>query len=203
MSRQSPHAATQSLTGTPDEIAEVVLDIENQHGLHARPAAAFVQTASRFSSIVEVSNLTAERGSPPRPAASPAFHCSISAREIALRSSAAGSDCQAALQAIRDLASAGFGEKIEGEARACAPANAGENQQLRLAGSPAPTVSRSAHSFALQSVEVIVDDTAPDEPAVEIEKLTGAMEAVRGQLQRSSGQSATNCHPRSASSDPV
>src|SRR5271166_1740791 len=33
----------------PRETAELVLTLENPHGLHARPAATFVQTVSRFS----------------------------------------------------------------------------------------------------------------------------------------------------------
>ena len=77
-------AATQSLTGTPDETAELVLEVHNQHGLHARPAAALVQTASRFSSIVEIANLTPRTVALPPPAASPAFRCSMFAKVIAL-----------------------------------------------------------------------------------------------------------------------
>src|SRR5919201_86575 len=38
------------------------LDIRNPLGLHARPAARFVQTAGRFDATVEVINLTSGRG---------------------------------------------------------------------------------------------------------------------------------------------
>jgi phosphotransferase system HPr (HPr) family protein len=35
----------------------VELEVRNAHGLHARPAALFVQTAARFSSDVRLKNL--------------------------------------------------------------------------------------------------------------------------------------------------
>jgi phosphotransferase system HPr (HPr) family protein len=34
------------------------IDITNEHGLHARPAARFVQTAARFQSSVTLRNLS-------------------------------------------------------------------------------------------------------------------------------------------------
>lgn len=37
--------------------AQIELEITNEHGLHARPAALFVQTAARFASSITVRNL--------------------------------------------------------------------------------------------------------------------------------------------------
>lgn len=40
----------------------VQLDITNEHGLHARPAAVFVQTAARFRSTITLTNLSRPGG---------------------------------------------------------------------------------------------------------------------------------------------
>jgi phosphotransferase system HPr (HPr) family protein len=37
---------------------QIQIDITNEHGLHARPAALFVQTAARFSSDITVTNVS-------------------------------------------------------------------------------------------------------------------------------------------------
>ncbi len=39
------------------EMARTELEIRNEHGLHARPAALFVQTASRFQAKITLENL--------------------------------------------------------------------------------------------------------------------------------------------------
>jgi len=182
-----PHVATQSLTRTPGETVELVLDIENQHGLHARPAAAFVQTASRFSSVIEVANLTAERG----PASARSL-TSLSLLNIRkgdrIKVVCQGSDCQAALQAIRDLASAGFGEKLDAE-----PVSAFQTKRPRSVGEargfPGADGIAIGPLAALQSVEVALDDAAPDEPSVEMAKLKDAMNAILQRLHGSGGSS--------------
>ena len=47
----------------PDEAAEsITLTLTNLHGLHARPAAKFVQTAARFAANVTVTDLTNGKG---------------------------------------------------------------------------------------------------------------------------------------------
>jgi phosphotransferase system HPr (HPr) family protein len=38
---------------------EATIPVRNKVGLHARPAALFVQTAAKFSSTIKVKNLTA------------------------------------------------------------------------------------------------------------------------------------------------
>lgn len=40
------------------EMAQTVLDVTNEHGLHARPAALFVRTASQFRSTIKLRNLS-------------------------------------------------------------------------------------------------------------------------------------------------
>lgn len=40
-------------------MAEATIQVKHKVGLHARPAAMFVQTATKFSSKIKVKNLTA------------------------------------------------------------------------------------------------------------------------------------------------
>lgn len=42
--------------------AQIQLEITNEHGLHARPAAIFVQTAARFKSDITLTNLSRPGG---------------------------------------------------------------------------------------------------------------------------------------------
>ena len=156
----NPLCTAQPLTGKPDEIAELVLDIANQHGLHARPAAALVQAVSRFSSAVEVSNLTGNRG----PASARSL-TSLSLLQIRkgdqIKVVCRGHDCAAALDAIRKLAAIDFGDKSD-----AAPATP----------APAPKAGAGAHGFpgsdgiaigtlaTLQPAELIADNQSSGDP---------------------------------------
>jgi phosphotransferase system HPr (HPr) family protein len=40
------------------DVAQIQLEVKNAHGLHARPAAVFVQTASQFESSIILRNLS-------------------------------------------------------------------------------------------------------------------------------------------------
>lgn len=175
-----PSTEAQNLTNTPGETAELVLTVENQHGLHARPAAALVQAVSRFSSSVEVSKLTSGRG--PVPARSLTSLSLLQVRQgDRIKVVVSGSDCQAALQMIRALAAAGFGEKAD------------------VMPAPSPQMARpatGARSFPgsdgiaigpltrLQAAELPGDDEPAGEPAAELKKLTAAMKSVSDQLRR-------------------
>jgi phosphocarrier protein FPr len=87
------------------------LTVRNRLGLHARPAARFVQTVGRFASSVTVRNLT--RHGPAVNARSINLVATQAIRqgdEIEL--SASGADAAAALAALQQLADAGFGDGI-------------------------------------------------------------------------------------------
>ncbi len=94
--------------GGPEE--ELRLLVRNPLGLHARPAARFVETAARFRADVRVVNATAGRG--PAPARSLTAVAGLGVRrghEIVVR--ARGPEAREALEAIRALAEAGFGDE--------------------------------------------------------------------------------------------
>ncbi len=184
----NPSVPAQPLTGEPDEIAELVLDIANQHGLHARPAAALVQAVSRFSSAVEVSNLTGNRG----PASARSL-TSLSLLQIRkgdqIKVVCRGHDCAAALDAVRKLAAIDFGDKPD-----AAP----------VAPAPAPKAVAGAHGFpgsdgiaigtlaTLQPAELIADDQSSGDPATEMAKLAAAMKAVSDEVQQAKRGAGAN-----------
>jgi phosphocarrier protein FPr len=92
---------------------EIRLQVQNRVGLHARPAALFVQTLQPFKlSKVLISNLTTGGG--PVNARSLTSVLALNVRkgnEILI--AASGPDAGAALDALRELAAANFGDKEE------------------------------------------------------------------------------------------
>jgi phosphotransferase system HPr (HPr) family protein len=88
------------------------MDVHNDSGLHARPAATFVKAAAAFRSLIRIENLT--RGSAPANARSllavlgSGVECGHR-----IRISAEGEDEIAAVAALRALAESGFGEATQ------------------------------------------------------------------------------------------
>jgi multiphosphoryl transfer protein len=94
----------------PDEATEsITLTLTNMHGLHARPAAKFVQTAGRFMANVTVTDLTNGRG--------PVSSRSLNAIAILgaienhkIRIAASGEEARLVLAALKALIEDNFGE---------------------------------------------------------------------------------------------
>ncbi len=81
--------------------------VQNEVGLHARPAAVFVQTATRFSSAIQVENLT--KGSKPVNAKSVLRLLSIGVQKgDRLRISAKGEDEEEAVTTLSRLIATNF-----------------------------------------------------------------------------------------------
>ncbi|HKZ85357.1 MAG TPA: phosphoenolpyruvate--protein phosphotransferase [Anaerolineae bacterium] len=92
------------------------LKVPNRLGLHLRPAARFVQTATRFQAAVEVANLTTRRG--PVSAKSINEIAKLGVRQFhEIELAASGADAEAALAAIQSLADENFGDE-DGEPQA-------------------------------------------------------------------------------------
>ncbi|MDQ6819705.1 MAG: phosphoenolpyruvate--protein phosphotransferase [Actinomycetota bacterium] len=101
--------------------AQASLDVQNEVGLHARPAARFVEIARRFDAEVRVAK--APGGEPVR-ATSLTNVVALGARfGDTLLVSAAGPQAAEAIDALQELANEGFGDGIA--ARAAAPSSAG------------------------------------------------------------------------------
>lgn len=93
-----------------EEVVSVVLQIDNPVGLHARPAALFVQKAGEFEADVRVRNLT--RGTPFVDAKSILGVMSIGVTQgHKIEVAASGRDAAEALAALKALAESNFGER--------------------------------------------------------------------------------------------
>ena len=173
-------AEERPLPATPAETAEFVLTVENPHGLHARPAAALVQTASRFSSSCEVSNLTSGRG--PVPARSLTSLALLQVRKgDRLKIVCCGADCQQVLRAIRELADTAFVGKSDvvlppPPVMTFPPAGA-----RSFPGSDGIAIGPLVMP---QATELTVIDEPSGTPAEELAKLTAAMKSISDEIRR-------------------
>lgn len=91
------------------EYSETLLDVINEHGLHARPAAELVTLAGKYSGEIEITNMSSGAGP-----ASARSMTGIGLLQVSkgnrIRIRAWGSEREAALAAIAQLAKDGFGE---------------------------------------------------------------------------------------------
>ena len=95
------------------EAVVIRITVANPHGLHARPAARFVQTASSFDALVQVSDLTNGRG--PADAKSLNAVATLGAATgHELEVTATGPQAAEAIAAVQALASRNFDEEVGG-----------------------------------------------------------------------------------------
>ncbi len=98
----------------PEELTEeaqtIKLALQNEHGLHARPAARFVQTAASFDAKIQVKNITSGKG----PVSARSLNAlatlgAVYGDEILV--SASGPQADQALEALNNLVTDNFGER--------------------------------------------------------------------------------------------
>jgi len=171
------------------ERAELRLTVRNRLGLHARPAARFVQTSARFRAAIEVKNLTAGRG--PVSAKSINAVATLGVRqghEILL--SARGPDAEAALEAFQSLADANFGDE-DGEPRAPeikpptkaeAPVSSFTPHPSSLQGLPASPGIAIGKARQFRAAIPVAPSHTVEDPQPEWEALLAAIEKTRDQI---------------------
>lgn len=169
------------------------LVVRNPHGLHARPAARFVQTASSFDADVRVANLSAGRG--------PVTARSLNAvatlgvgKGDEIEVFATGREADRALEAIRELAERGFDEEIEPEVLVpeAAPTAAPVGALRGLAASPGVAIgpARRFHPPALEPPERPGADPEGELRALE-EALAATAEDIEAQRAAVAGRAGT------------
>jgi phosphocarrier protein FPr len=164
------------------------LTVGNRLGLHARPAARFVQTAGRYPADIRVRNLTAGRG--PVSGKSVNAVATLGVRQgHEIEVTASGPAAAAALAAIRSLAESNFGDAPEGDGDARVPRVAESSVGLpapsgtELRGLPAsPGIGIGPARLFCPPVPPIADHPAADPPH-EWDTLVAALEKTRTQLQ--------------------
>nr|WP_242037703.1 phosphoenolpyruvate--protein phosphotransferase [Coleofasciculus sp. FACHB-SPT9] len=160
------------------------LTVRNQMGLHARPAAKFVATASQFQSEITLQNITSSSGSVNAKSINQVVTLVIrQGNEIAI--AASGADAQAALAALQQLVEANFGESV-------AEVRGGETP---LPEQPQFPISNSQFSGIPASAGIAIGNIASyqptvlnvkqqaDNPEAEWQQLHTAIEQTRHQIQ--------------------
>ena len=160
----------ESLTGAGKELD---VTIQNQHGLHLRPAANLIKTLAPFKATVQIGNLSAKRG--PVALKSLVDLARLQVRQgDQVRFTVAGADQEAALSAINQLIQTNFGESTSPPAKTAPPAVATAVDQP-FPVSPGIAIGRPI--FFDQIEPPIPSYSVPDERAVlaELNKLHQAL----------------------------
>jgi phosphoenolpyruvate-protein phosphotransferase/dihydroxyacetone kinase phosphotransfer subunit len=190
-------APEQPVEAAGDWSAELRLAVANRLGLHARPAARFVEVVGALDAEVEVSNATRGRG--PADARSLTGLATLSVRqgdEIVVR--ARGAQADAAMTALRALADDNFGDPPDAGARGSGTAGAPPPPAAAPPTAPAPppeagTVLHGVPASAgiaigparrLVPAEPPVADEPAGPPGEERARLNRARAAVRDALEQ-------------------
>ncbi len=177
---------TESLVGAE----ELVINVPNKLGLHARPAARFVETAARFDATITVADDTTGRG--PADARSLSALITLGVRQgHDIRVQAAGADATTALAALRELADDNFGDDNGGAPVAAAPAGTPSPPAPAptgaLSGVPASSgiaIAPARHTGGVRPLESLtLKGSDPGlSPSAEWGRLEAAREAARGDV---------------------
>ncbi len=90
-------------------MAEATIPVKHKVGLHARPASLFVQTAAKFSSKIQVKNLTTNGKFVDAKSIIMVLTLGVM-RDHEVVIQADGTDADAALEALKSLIEGNFGE---------------------------------------------------------------------------------------------
>jgi phosphocarrier protein FPr len=170
--------------GSDDDSATVRLEVRNPLGLHARPAARFVQTAGSFDADVTVTNVTTGRG----PASGRSLNqlATLGVRQgHEVLVAARGAQADEVLAALSALAERDFDERQEPAAaappaRPSPSARSDEGPLQGLSGAPGAALGPARH-FRVAEPEI---PTGPaNDPSAEWEALGCALERVRTKIR--------------------
>jgi phosphoenolpyruvate-protein phosphotransferase/dihydroxyacetone kinase phosphotransfer subunit len=180
-----PAAPAAAGTSPPlEEGLTLRLEIRNRLGLHARPAARFVETAAGFDANVQVLNLTSGRG----PASGRSLNglATLGIRQgHEILVSAQGPQAAAALEALADLAARDFDDQAApppppSAARAGPPAADEGGAVKGLPGAPGIVLGPARH---FRAPEPEIPTGSSGDPEAEWDALTRALEQVRAEIR--------------------
>ncbi|GAB4487133.1 MAG: phosphoenolpyruvate--protein phosphotransferase [Anaerolineales bacterium] len=162
----------------------ITLTLTNLHGLHARPAAKFVQTAARFKADIHVTNLTLGKG--PVSARSLNALATLGAIENhQIRIDAAGPESAQALDTLRALAESNFGEAAAGQTTTEPPT---ETTASPEGGLPISEGIACAPLFRYQQPLPPLPDHRADNPSAEWKRLEDALALTAQEITRRARQ---------------
>lgn len=193
--------APQVARPTGESRREVTLILKNIHGLHARPAAQFVRTASQYQAEIFVTNVTNGKG--PVPARSLNAITTLGAVEHhQIRITASGPESEAALAALTALVEAGFGEPLAAPTPESVPAPSPETKPAEQKGAIAAVPISEGIAIAPLYRFHLPLPVISDEPAQDSEqewaKFQRVLEATRQAIERRARQMQTRISPAEA-----
>ena len=160
----------------------IQLTILNINGLHARPAAKLVTTASSFSAEITLQNLTTQSRMVSAKSINQVMLLGVrQGHEITLR--ATGEDATEALAALRKLIKEGFGESID-TSLSSPPSPSPQYSLSSLTGIPAAPGKAIAPVFFYQpTIPEVVNETT-DNPDLEWQQLQQAIDQGIKELEQ-------------------
>jgi phosphocarrier protein FPr len=166
------------------------LTLKNEHGLHARPAAKFVQLAASYEADVQVKNLSNEKG--PVTAKSLNALATLGAvHQSQIEISARGPEAGLALQALQALVEDNFGES---EFQAPAPADLEPEMDLLPVGAqkgiPVSEGVAMGPAFHFRPPRPVIPSGKTDDPEAEWERFERALAATRTMIEARHAQVA-------------
>ncbi|MCR4427822.1 MAG: phosphoenolpyruvate--protein phosphotransferase [Caldiserica bacterium] len=172
------------------EVLSLDLLVPNPIGLHARPAAQFVQTASRFQAKITVQNIS----HPGRPEVDAKSMMQVASQGTArqgeiIRIKAQGVDAREALEELKELVLSGFGE-MEGAPPILQEEKKKEEEEKPLLeeeikllkGIPASEGVALAPAFIFGARKGQIEEKPADDPELEVQRFRKALEEAKIQL---------------------
>ena len=191
----SPEANQSHATLSHENRFAIQLTVKNSLGLHARPAARFVQTAGRFpQETILISNLTTKHG--PVDAKSINSVITLGVRQgHQIEISASGPSAQVALDMIKALAEENFGDRetsVE-PSPIQSKATTGHDPSC-LSGIPASTGIVIGPAFLYRPAPPEIPQHQNHNPAQEWERLLESIAKTRNEIEadRASAMNRTN-----------
>jgi len=146
---------------------QIQLTISTQHGLHARPAAQLVTTASQFSAEIKLQNLTTHSQIVSAKSINQIMLLGVhQGHKIAI--TATGEDATQALTALQELITAGFGESTS---IVSSPSSSRQSSPSLLTGIPAAPGNAIAPVFFYQLPLPKVINETTENPDLEWQQL--------------------------------
>ena len=158
------------------------LTVANQHGLHARPAARFVQVASGYEADVRVSNVSAGRGPVTARSLNAVATLGVGQGDE-IEVLAAGPQAEPALAAIRELAERGFDEEPAEEAPMAPEVSpAATSAPGTIAGVPTSPGYALGPARRFHPPTLEAPDRAAEDPEAELRALDAAIAATAADI---------------------
>ncbi len=172
------------------EFAVADVAIVNPTGLHARPAATFVQAATTFASEITVENLTKGRSPTDAKSVMAVLGQATAEQGERIRITARGSDAKEAVEALKTLVESGFGELESGPSAGTegptveTPAALELTPGGELQGIAASEGIAIAPAYLFKATRPQVEKRTVEEVEVEIERLRKARARAKAALAR-------------------